>query len=174
MIGVFDKKNIILIGFMGVGKSKVGKALAKDLDMFYLDTDALIKTRLNKKIRDIFEENGEKFFRQEEQRVATWFKKNVKNTILSTGGGFCVYVRDIQKLGKIILLHNSFDTIYNRLKSSQNWKKELQKRPLFKSYKEAQKLYEVREEIYKKHANLVIDMEEKSLKTIVQEIKQKI
>lgn len=169
-----NKKNIVLIGFMGVGKGLIGRALAQDLGMFLIDSDDLIQTQENKKVRQIFEKKGEKYFREQEQRLAAWFGANVKNTILATGGGFCVYVKDIQKLGTVIWLNTPFDAIFKRITTSANAKKKLQKRPLFKSYDEAKKLYEVREIIYKNSAHIQIQTQDKSPEQIVSEIKSRL
>lgn len=157
---------------MGVGKGSVARELAKQTGMFVLDSDDLIESKCNKKIKKIFKEEGEKFFRLQEQILSTWFIANVKNTILSTGGGFSIYVQNIKKMGKVILLENSFDEIYKRLQQSPNWKKKISKRPLFASPQEAQKLFEVRAPIYKKLADIVINTSGKTEQEVAQEIKK--
>ena len=65
-------KNIIFIGFLGSGKSTIARALVKDLDLVFLDSDALIEMKFDQKISEIFIEKGEAFFRQEEQKVANF------------------------------------------------------------------------------------------------------
>ena len=62
--------NIVLTGFMGTGKSRIGQRLAKKLEMSYLDTDELIEEREKKRIPDIFDKKGEEYFRQLEAQVA--------------------------------------------------------------------------------------------------------
>ncbi|HIM94700.1 MAG TPA: shikimate kinase, partial [Campylobacterales bacterium] len=66
------KKNIILIGFMGIGKGTTARAYAEKYGSFIIDTDDLIESKTNQKIKDIFEEKGEKYFRSLEQDCANW------------------------------------------------------------------------------------------------------
>lgn len=63
--------NIVLIGFMGSGKSSVGRALAKERGLYFVDTDALIESFEGCKIRDIFERNGEAYFRECEKSASS-------------------------------------------------------------------------------------------------------
>ncbi len=81
-------KNIVLIGFMGAGKSTISRELSKELDLVSVDTDYLIEFMEKKSIKNVFEKNGEEYFRKQEQKVANWLENNVTNTIISTGGGF--------------------------------------------------------------------------------------
>ena len=78
--------NIVLTGFMGTGKSRIGQRLAKKLRMSYLDTDELIAEREKEKIPDIFEKKGEGYFRQLETQVAKEVAL-LNNYVISTGGG---------------------------------------------------------------------------------------
>ncbi|EFN2213220.1 TPA: AAA family ATPase, partial [Campylobacter jejuni] len=66
-------KNIVFIGFMGSGKSTLARALAKDLDLVFLDSDFLIEQKFNQKVSEIFEQKGENFFREQEQKMADFF-----------------------------------------------------------------------------------------------------
>ena len=96
-------KNIVLIGFMGVGKGSVAREIIKISDYMAVDTDDLIESMENKKIKKIFKEDGEKYFRKLEKRVAKWLEKSVKDTLISTGGGF-YKVDNLKKIGTIVLL----------------------------------------------------------------------
>lgn len=164
-------KNIILIGFMGVGKGTVARAYAKEFGFFCIDSDDLIESMENRKIKDIFEDEGEQYFRELEQKCAKWLSKNVSNVILSTGGGF-FKVKNLKKIGTVVLLDSSFDVIYDRIKNHTNSEKKLAKRPLFKSPQLAKKLYKQRSYEYKKVADIVINVENKSPKEIALEIKK--
>ena len=82
------KNNIILIGFMGVGKGTVARALVSASDYYAIDTDDLIESMENRKIKKIFADEGEPYFRNLEKKTAIWLEKSVDNTIISTGGGF--------------------------------------------------------------------------------------
>jgi len=166
------KKNIILIGFMGVGKGTTARAYAKKYKCFNIDTDDLIESKENCKIKNIFDEKGEKYFRGLEQECADWIENSVDNSLISCGGGF-FNVNNLKKLGTIVLLDASYDWIYTRLSTAENAKAKLKKRPLFSEPKKAKKLYAERLESYKKLADITIDVENKDLKTIIKEIHKK-
>lgn len=166
------KKNLILIGFMGVGKGTTARAYAQEYHCFNIDTDDLIESKTNTKIKNIFAEHGEKYFRNLEQECANWIEHSVQDTVISCGGGF-YKVQNIDKLGTVILLDASFQWIYNRLSTADNAKAKLKKRPLFKDLEEAEKLYNERVEKYKEIANIIINVENKDLKEIVKEIHKK-
>ncbi len=166
-------KNIVIIGFMGVGKGTIARALSAKTNLFALDTDDLIESLTNKKIKKIFKKEGERYFRELEQKCANWLENSVKNTIISTGGGF-YKVKNLKDIGEVIYLKADFDWIYNRITKSKNAKKKIEKRPLFKSYKDAKKLYETRAKEYEKVADIVIDVKDKEVDEIVNEIKDKI
>ncbi len=164
-------KNIVLIGFMGVGKGTVGRAFAKEFDKFALDTDDLIESTENRKIKDIFKNDGELYFRDLEQKCAKWLEKSVNNAIISTGGGF-FKTKSLKKIGTIILLDSSFEAILKRIKEHPNAEKKLAKRPLFQNVKEAKRLYNERIKEYKKVADIIIDVEGKTPKKIASEIRK--
>ena len=154
-----DNENIILIGFMGVGKGTVARAIVKKIDYFSVDTDDLIESLENKKIKKIFEQNGEVYFRNLEKKCALWCEKNITGSIISTGGGFYKQ-ENIKKIGKIIYLESTFEKIIEGIHNSPNAKKKLKKRPLLSNLKEAKKLYELRIEEYKKVADIIVNVEE--------------
>ncbi len=137
---------------MGSGKSSVGRMLAKKIDSYFLDTDILIETFEGMSINEIFEKFGEDKFRKMERRCFEWIKNNVKNTVISVGGGFAVYIPEIKEAGKVIYLQVSFEDILKRMN-----KKEIEKRPLFKDIKKAKELFEKRNKIYLKLADYVIE-----------------
>ncbi len=163
------KKNIILIGFMGIGKGTTARAYGKKYGSFIIDTDDLIESKANKKIKDIFKEKGEKYFRNLEQECANWIETSVEHTFISCGGGF-YKVNNLKKLGTVILLDASYDWIYNRLLTAENSKAKLKKRPLFSEPKKAKKLYKDREKFYKEIADKIINVEDREMKDIIKEI----
>jgi shikimate kinase len=79
-------KNIYLVGFMGSGKSTVGKILAEKLNMNFIDIDKLIEEKEEMKIKDIFEQKGESYFRELERKQIEAIV-NQKGLVVSTGGG---------------------------------------------------------------------------------------
>ena len=163
------KNNIILIGFMGVGKGTVARALVEKTDMYAIDTDDLIESMQNRKIKKIFELHGEQYFRALEKKTSLWLESSVQNTIISTGGGFYKQ-ENIDKIGKVVYLKSSFQGILDRINEAPNAANKLKKRPLLQNMEEAIKLYDSRAKEYEKVAKIVIDVENKDIKDIVKEI----
>lgn len=156
--------NIVLIGFMGSGKSSLGRALAKAKDMYFVDTDALIESFEGRKIRDIFSFYGENHFRSLEQHCFEWLKNSVSNTIISTGGGMPTIVDSFGEIGKSVYLKVDFETLLERLKAE-----EFDKRPLFQDIEFARKIFESREPIYASKADYIVDAN-KSFGEVLKEI----
>jgi shikimate kinase len=163
------KKNIILIGFMGVGKGTTARAFSKKYGTYIIDTDDLIESKENKEVKEIFAKKGESYFRAQEQATADWIEKCVSGTMISCGGGF-YKVKNLKKLGTVVLLDASFEWILNRLKTAKNSEQKLAKRPLFSQEKEAKLLYNEREKAYKKLADVIIDVEKLSLEEQLKKI----
>ncbi len=165
-------KNVVLIGFMGVGKGTIAREIVKQSDIFAIDTDDLIESMENRKIKKIFKEEGEEYFRRLEAKTAKWLEKNVKNTLISTGGGF-YKVDNLNKIGKVVYLKSSFKAILDRIKSHPNAQNKRKKRPLLKDLDKAKKLYESRIKDYEKKADIIIDVENKTPEDIAKEIIKK-
>lgn len=121
-----DNGNIILVGFMATGKSSVGREVARRLDKNFIDTDELIVNNYYKSIDEIFKSVGESVFRERERNTILSLS-DVKNTVISTGGGSVCY-KDNQKilsnLGVVISLIASYKTVLERVKE------DTRKRPL--------------------------------------------
>ncbi len=165
-------KNIVLIGFMGVGKGSVAREMVKQLGVVALDTDDIIESMENRSIKKIFATEGEQYFRDVEFKVAKWLEKSVKDTLISTGGGF-YKVKNLNKIGTVILLDSPFEKIHERIINHPNAESKLKKRPLMQDLERAKALYDEREAQYKKVADIVIDVTEKSVEDIVKEIQKK-
>jgi shikimate kinase len=166
-------KNIILIGFMGVGKGSVAREVAKDSAYMTIDTDDLIESAQNKKVKEIFEAEGEEYFRALENKVALWLERNVKNTLISTGGGFYKQ-KNLKKIGTVVLLDSPFDEIIKRIKKHPNADRKLKKRPLLEDMKTAKKLYDLRRPEYLKLCDIVIDVTKKSAEECSKELLKKV
>lgn len=113
-------KNIYLVGFMGTGKSTVGKALAKVLNKEFKDLDELIEEREKIKIVEIFEQFGEQYFREVETAVVREISEK-ENLVIATGGGVVVNEENfslLKKSGTLITLVASPEAIYERIKDS--------------------------------------------------------
>lgn len=119
--------NIIIAGFMGSGKTTIGKAIAEKLSMKFIDTDDLIEKNENLSVSEIFEKFGEKYFRNLEKEVVEDLKR-VNNCVISTGGKTLLFRRNLNSLlrkGILITLIVDPEILWERLKSDR-------KRPLIK------------------------------------------
>ncbi len=166
-------KNIVLIGFMGVGKGTVARALYRHANLITIDTDDLIESMEKRKIKEIFEAEGEAYFRNLEQALAQWLSRSVTNCVISTGGGF-FKVKNLKEIGTIVLLDSPFEAIYARILAHPQAKRKLAKRPLFRSTEKAQALYDERRPQYLEVADLVVDVTNKGEEEIVKEIVSKL
>ena len=111
-------KSIIIIGYMGAGKTTVGKALAKELGIMFYDLDWYIETRMHKTVKQIFDESGEDGFRQIEHNMLHEVAE-FENIVLSCGGGtpcFFDNMAYMNQLGETVYLKASPETLYAHLK----------------------------------------------------------
>ena len=97
--GKMDERNIVLIGFMGTGKSVVGKKLASFLKRDFIDTDAVIVEREKERIPRIFQIKGENYFRDIESQVIQEIS-NKKRCVIATGGGSVIRKENFKALKK--------------------------------------------------------------------------
>jgi shikimate kinase len=158
---------------MGVGKGTIARALIKKMKKISLDTDDIIESMENRKIKTIFDEEGETYFRTLEKKLAKWLEKNVTNCIISTGGGF-YKVDNLDDIGTVIYLQSSFEGILSRLQSHENAEQKLAKRPLLSDLEKAKKLFDERVIAYAKKADMTITVENKSVDVCVDEIIKKL
>lgn len=126
-----SRKVIFLIGFMGAGKSRTGKRLAKALDLPFLDSDLEISNLTQKSVEQIFREDGETYFRELEQN---WLKKITDSpAVIAVGGGLpCFYdnMEHMKTLGLTIYLQLSVEALAERLQQSKSI------RPLIEPFKQ--------------------------------------
>ncbi len=140
------RKNIVITGFMGTGKSVVAKELARKLKMEFIDMDQIIEERQELTISDIFARYGENYFREQENKLVKELSQK-ENMVIATGGGTLISSdnnRILSQKGKIICLYADSQTIYNRVKRKNN-------RPLLKGenvLSEINRLLEERKRIY--------------------------
>jgi len=157
---------------MGIGKGTTARAFTKKYGTYIIDTDDLIESKENKEVKKIFAKKGEAYFRKQEQETADWIEKCITGTFISCGGGF-YKVNNLKKLGTVVLLDASFEWIHDRLRSAKNSESKLAKRPLFSKEKEAMKLYNEREKAYRNVADVIVNVEDKSLDDVISEIAKK-
>ena len=140
-------KNIVLTGFMGTGKSTVGKKVAEKLDMKFIDMDSYIENKLGMTISDIFLNKGEPYFREIEKEAAKELSR-FTGTVIATGGGIVLNsenIKNFRENGIVICLKADVDTILRNVSCSQE-------RPLLKQgnvRSTIEKLLEYREPYYK-------------------------
>ena len=111
-------KSIIIIGYMGAGKTTVGKALAKELGIMFYDLDLYIESRMHKTVKQIFDESGEDGFRQIEHNMLHEVAE-FENIVLSCGGGTPCFFDNMDymnQLGETVYLKASPETLYAHLK----------------------------------------------------------
>jgi len=115
-------KNIVLLGFMGTGKTEVGKVLAKKLKRKFVDLDSLIEKEMDMNISDIFFNFGEEYFRELEKNMVARISKE-KGIVIATGGGVVLDDENIENLrqcGILITLSASVQDIYRRVLSKKD------------------------------------------------------
>lgn len=151
--------NIILIGYMGSGKSTVGRALASYRKWPLIDTDIYIEEKQGKEISRIFAEEGEVYFRDLETKTLEELLKRDGNYIISVGGGLPMRKENrelLKKLGTVIFLRASVDTVLKRLEKDQN-------RPLLQVEDRKQKITEmlaIRNPVYEEAADYRIETDQ--------------
>lgn len=166
------RNNLILIGFMGCGKTTVGKCLAEDLGYCFLDTDELIEAEQNKKISDIFEKEGEEAFRRMETELLERLVKEADKTVIATGGGMPVKEENrmlLKKAGIVCFLETEPETVLQRLKQDTV-------RPLAAGEDREKRLLDLhkfRKPIYRMVADICVKTDGKDCDDIVRELEER-
>lgn len=141
--------NIILSGFMGCGKTTIGKIIAQKLNLDFIDTDKLIEKREGRRIREIFDTDGEGYFRDKEHEICAELSRE-DNKVIATGGGALTFDRNkevLSKNGRVIFIDVDLYTIIKRIGNDS-------RRPLLNS--ETRALFDRRNPIYKKNCDFTI------------------
>ncbi len=156
-------RNVALAGFMGVGKSSVGRLVAAELQFEFVDTDEVIESRTGVKVGEIFAQHGEAAFRQFESELvsemAAW-----RGKVISTGGGLIVNPDNLASLkahSLVVCLWATPETIYQRTKHQTH-------RPLLQTADPLARIRELlaaREAAYKQ-ADVLVSTEQRSIKEI--------
>ena len=160
-------KSIALIGFMASGKSTIGKALACELGYTFIDTDSVVREVDGRSIPQIFDENGEGFFRELETQAL----KTVSShpcAVIATGGGIVETPENLEILKKncyVVFLDVPFDIMAERASGNHN-------RPLFRNREKAYDLWQKRYPHYGRIADLVYDSHDDFLSKSVRHISQ--
>tara|TARA_R110002051_G_scaffold3799_10_gene20316 strand:+ start:65 stop:580 length:516 start_codon:yes stop_codon:yes gene_type:complete len=164
---------IVLVGYMGSGKSTIGRLLSKELNIKFIDLDEYIESKLNSSVSDLFKDKGELFFRKMEHKYIQQLMNKKKAFVLSTGGGTPCYSNNLDVIkaetSNVFYLKVSINGLIKRLLLEKD------SRPLIKNIENedlpefiGKHLFE-RNNFYLK-ANHVISCDEKNPEIIVDEI----
>lgn len=161
--------HIILIGFMGAGKTTIGKVLARENRLGFLDTDEQIEKEQQMKITDIFTQYGETYFRNLETKLLKDLQNETRRMVISVGGGLPVRKENrvlLKTLGCVVYLQAEVETLAARLTGSKNRPKlaggDLRGRII--------SLMEAREALYLEAADVQIRTDDKKIQEVVKEI----
>lgn len=164
--------NIVLIGFMGAGKSTVSDYLSTMFAMKIVEMDQEIAEREEMSIPDIFATYGEEYFREQETKLLVELQDK-KNTIISCGGGAALREENVAEMktnGRVVLLTASPETVFERVKDSDD-------RPVLKGNNNVEfitELMETRREKYEAAADIVIKTDNKSVLQVCEELISKL
>lgn len=162
-----NKKNIVLTGFMGTGKTYTGRALARSLGIKFVDTDVLIEKEAGITIPDIFEKFGEPHFRGLEREIVKRVSQE-NGAVIAVGGGAIVNpdnLADLKKKGVIICLKASPEVILSRVERNSD-------RPLLQVEDRIGKITELLEKRapYYEKADFTVDTDGKTPEQVAEEI----
>lgn len=163
------RNNVILIGFMGSGKSTVGIGLSYRLQCILTDTDKMIEKKEGRSISEIFGAEGEAYFREVETKLLEELRESRTRQIFSVGGGTPLRAENrklLRELGTVIYLKASAETVDERLQGDTT-------RPLLQGENPMEKiriLLEEREELYRDAADITVSVDGKRPAMIVEEI----
>jgi len=164
-------RNIILTGFMGVGKTSVGTRLARDLGFRFVDTDELIEADQKITITEIFSSFGEPYFRDVEARIIRQVLDG-EGQVVATGGG--AVIRDenrkaFKEGGVTICLTARPEVVFERIRHETH-------RPLLQVPDPRGRIRELMDgrEQYYRQADLIIDTSDKNVDDVINEIRQRV
>lgn len=163
-----NKENIILIGFMGCGKTTIGEKLAYKLNYNFVDSDKQLQKEAGISINDIFKLYGENYFRKLENSIINSIAKS-KSQVIATGGGIIKNENNIKllkKSGIILYLKASPEHIYNNIKNDTS-------RPLLQCEDKLAKIKELlseRENLYQMYCDISIEVSNHSIDNIINQI----
>lgn len=164
-------KNIVLTGFMGTGKTEVGKILAQRLGLTFFDADSIIEQEQNITITEIFRQFGEPYFRDIEADVIKRLSEKDR-VVIATGGGAVLReenMKNLRKKGIIVCLMASPETILRRTSNDSS-------RPLLQVEDPLRKIKELIEfrRPYYENSDIMVDTDDKNPAEIVEEIMERI
>lgn len=165
--------HIVMIGFMGAGKTTVGRRLARALDLTFTDTDDRIVERMQMPVTEIFNVYGEPYFRRLETETVKELVSARERCVISVGGGLPMQEANqscLKELGTVIYLRATVETLMGRLQSDTS-------RPMLRGgdlRTRIETLMAARQETYERVADICIDTDGKTFSQLILEITEKI
>ncbi len=165
--------HIILIGFMGAGKTTLGRRLARALRLTFTDTDDCIVARVGMPVTAIFDQYGEDYFRELETEMLQELLEEKERCVVSVGGGLPMREENqfyLKRLGLVVYLRAGVQTLMGRLGRDKS-------RPMLKGgdlRSKIEELMAIRQDTYEKTADLIIDTDGKDFERLILEISEKI
>ena len=165
--------HIVIIGFMGSGKTRVGKRLSKDFDIPFIDIDRVVTRKMNLSAKEIFDRFGEPFYRALETTAVKALIEDPEQKIISLGSGLPMQEQNekyIKKLGTVVYLKGSYETLKKRLENSSN-------NPLIEGddkEDKIKKLLKQRDPVYTKFADIEMITGDKPFEELIAQLEEKL
>lgn len=165
--------HIVIIGFMGSGKTRVGKRLSKDLDIPFVDIDRVIVKKMNLSVKEIFDRFGEPFYRALETTAIKALIDDPEQKIISLGAGLPMQEQNdkyIKKLGTVVYLKGSFATLKKRLENAGS-------NPMIDGEdrdEKIKKLLKQRDPVYSGYADIEMITGDKPFEDLITQLEEKI
>ena len=165
--------HVVIIGFMGSGKTRVGKQLSKDLGLPFIDLEKIITKRMNLSAREIFERFGEPYYRALETLVLKQLIQDQERKVISLGAGLPLQEQNekyLRELGTVVYLKGSLATLKKRLEGSR-------KDPMLDGEDrddKIKKLLKQRDPVYQKFADIQVTTGELPFEELIKEIEEKL
>ena len=164
--------HVVIIGFMGSGKTRVGKQLSKDLGLPFVDLEKIITKRMNLSAREIFERFGEPYYRALETLALKQLIQDSERKVISLGAGLPLQEQNekyLRELGTVVYLKGSLATLKKRLEGSK-------KDPMLDGEDrddKIKKLLKQRDPVYQKFADIQVVTGEVPFEELIKEIEEK-
>ena len=164
--------HIVVIGFMGSGKTRVGKRLSSDLGLTFVDVDKVIVRKMNMPVKEIFQRFGEPYYRALETMTVKALIEDKEKKVISLGAGLPIQEQNekyIKQLGTVVYLKGSAETFRKRLEGNNN--------PLLEGDNQEEKIKKLlkqRDPVYQKFADVTVVTGEKPFEELIKEIEEKL
>ena len=165
--------HVVIIGFMGSGKTRVGKQLSKDLGLSFVDLERLITRKMNMSAREIFQRFGEPYYRALETVALKQLIQDNERRVISLGAGLPLQEQNekyIKQLGTVVYLKGSYETLKERLENSKS-------NPLIDGDDKAdkiKKLLKQRDPVYAKFADIEMITGDKPFEELISQLEEKL